>query len=333
MAEGPQHFSDDVAQARARFLGACDRIGLRVASFPGRAPVPSDGPRVGRASTAIYCDVARLGSPEATNMLVLCSGAGGGAGFAGAGVATGVIAGGLIRDLPRDVSCLLVHAVNPLGPVWPAASEEAAAPGDAAYPPALSADWSDGMLSAAERRFAAYEEAQRFDRERLAGRTLASLAPPAWGAEVLDAIAKAHLTEKRRLLFLDIRTGPGPFAEIERLAPAGPGCGKAEAAERWLGLPLAKGAGALADTAVPVAGGLPLRVRDGACEMASVLLEAGTYSMATLLQASGPSSGRPAGKADGGGVIAAYPREGRWREALWDAAADIICRGFKGLAG
>lgn len=315
MADADRLFSDDLATARARFLAACDRIGLRVSSYPGRGPAPAeDGP--------LYCDVARLGSPEAERMLVLCPAAAGGAGFAGAGVALGVLTAGLIRELPREVSCLLVHAVNPLGPVWPDRADAPSPAPDAAEAP-LKAGWDDGVLSAAERRFAAYEEAQRFDRERLAGRTLAELAPPAWGAEVLEAIAAAHLKGKRKLLFLDVRTGPGPFGEIERIAPKQPGAGGPETAQRWLGLPLAGGSEGLAEARAPAAGGLPALVRDPALEKSCVVLEAGVYSMATLLQASGPAKS---------GVGAAYPRDPLWREQVWDAAADLIRRGFKGLA-
>lgn len=329
MAEGASHFSDDPAAARARFLAACDRIGLRVDSFPGHDPGGAGAP----VRAPVHCDVARLGSPEAERMLVLFPAAGGGAGFAGAGCVTGVLAGGLIRELPREVSCLLVHAVNPTGPAWPGpagapdpASDDEGQDGATSPGP----DWSDGMLSAAERRFAAYEQAQRFDRERLAGRTLASLAPPAWGHAVLEAIAARHLTGKRRLLFLDVRTGPGPFGEIERTAPAGAGTGSAEAAMRWTGLDLPRGTAPSAPATAAPAGGLPALVGGPGVEKATILLEAGTYSMATLLQASGPM--RETGAPREGGAIAAYPREAAWREQLWEAAGDLIRRGFRGLA-
>ncbi|MEQ8601873.1 MAG: DUF2817 domain-containing protein [Marivibrio sp.] len=322
MADADRLFSDDLATARARFLTACDKIGLRVASYPGRGPAPADdGP--------LYCDVARLGSPEATRMLVLCPAGAGGAGFAGAAAVLGVLSGGLIRDLPRDVSCLLIHAVNPLGPIWPdrpdapppaSSAGNAPGPGDGAP---LTADWDDGVLSAAERRFAAYEEAQRFDRERLAGRTLAELAPPAWDAAVLQAIADAHFPGKRKLLFIDVRTGPGPFGDIEFIAPKQAGAGAPETAQRWLGLPLAGGSEGLAEARAPTAGGLPALARAPALETSCVVLEAGVYSMATLLQASGPAKS---------GAGAAYPRDRLWREQVWDAAADLIRRGFNGLA-
>ncbi|MCR9219736.1 MAG: M14 family metallopeptidase [Alphaproteobacteria bacterium] len=321
MADMAQLFSDDLPTARARFLKACDRIGLRVASFPGRGPAPEG------AAGALYCDAARLGSPEADRMLVICSAASGGAGFAGAGVAHGVLAAGLMRELPRTVSCLLIHAVNPLGAVWPPASEDPAGETtDPASSPAapLKAEWSDGLLSAAEQRFSAYERAQRFDREALAGRTLASVAPPAWDAGVQRAIADAHFPGKRRLLFLDVRTGPGPFGEIERMAPAGPGLGRPEAAQRWTGLALAGGREGVGETRVRASGGLAAFARDPALEKACVVLEVGAYSIATLLQAGGPTKG---------GAVAAYPRDVIWREQLWDAASDLIRRGFEGLAG
>jgi hypothetical protein len=310
------YFSDDVETARGRFLSACDRIGLRVTSYPARVPAAGEG-----AGGALYCDVARLGAPEAENLLVLCPAAAGGAGFAGAGVVHGVLAGGLSRDLPRDVACLLVHAINPIGPSWPPhdATIAQAAPGEET--PAVP--WSDGMLSAADRRFAAYEKAQRFDRDRLAGQTLASLAPPAWDRAVTQAIATTHLGNRRRILFVDVRTGAGPFGEIDYLAPNQPGTGARETAERWLGQPLEGSSASLGQSTAPIAGGLAALAPTQACEKASVLLEAGTYSMATLLQASGPRG------SDG---IAAYPREARWRAQLWDAASEVIRRGFKGLA-
>ncbi len=295
-------FSDDIETARARFLQACDRLGLRVTSFPGRAPADARAPRP-------YCDVARLGSPEAERALVLCPAAGGGAGFAGAGVATGLVAGDLVRALPREVACVVVHAVNPDGALWPA---------DQPAPSAEAGDaWHDELLSAAEARYAAYR-AERFDRDRLAGRTLASVSEPAWDGEVLDAIAERFLAGRKRLLFLDIRTGPGRFGEVETAA-AGPPFGDAETARRWLDLPLDGAPQALDGGAALPAGGLPARLSDPDAAVATAVLEVGTYAMATLLEG-------------GGGGIAAYPQASAWRETCWHQVEALVRRGFEGLA-
>lgn len=303
-------FSDDVMTARGRFLAGCDRFGLRVSSFKSGSDDPDGG-------GPLWADVTRLGSVEAQRAVVLCAAAGGPAGFAAAGVATGVLKLGLVRDLPRDVALILVHAVNPTGPVWPLVH-----PMDDIGPVETDAPvWNDSILSGAEKRHAAYRAAQRFDRERLAGRPLAAAAPPAWDRDVLETVSRKHLAEAGKACFVDIRTGPGQYGVAETLSCDPKGSAGWKRARRWFDLPDETGGDSIGPGNSPPAGGLP-RLLGKDVETTTVLMEVGTYSMQTLLHSVGGGRGRSA----------AYPTGEDWRESVWNNARGLFRKAFAALS-
>ena len=105
-------FSDSYSEARAKFLAALDRAGgTHLAAF--------QNPRRGPAGEELFTDVGRLGPAEAEKLLVLVSGTHGIEGFCGSGCHTGWLDGGhAIRDLPKGIAVLFIHAVNPHGFAW-----------------------------------------------------------------------------------------------------------------------------------------------------------------------------------------------------------------------
>lgn len=322
-------FSDDVDAARDRFLAQCSRTGLRVTAYPAGA---GKGPR-------LFCDVARLGSPDAPAAVVLCGNASGAAGFVPAGICCGLLAHGLQRNLPRDVALLLVHAVNPGGPVWPPRARPPAraelGPIDGDNPPA----WNDELLAAAENRYAAFlREAQRSaegtksaaDDVPAAHRNSPGSAS-AWPEETLRAIAERHLAAPRHIVLLDFRTGPSPWGETAVMAAGERGSPGLQRAQRWFG-GVMTGADEAAGRA-PVAGGLAGLVEHA--EATAVLIEFGSYPMSGMLGTGALGAalsgiGAPGGAAGDARRPAAYPSADDWRLRVWGQARDIVTRAISG---
>lgn len=292
-------FSADAAEARRRFLSACDRVGLRVDSHASHG---TDQPA--------WCDVTRLGSPDARRVVVLCSAAGGPAGMLGCGAALGVLTQGGYRDLPREVALVLVHAMNPRGPVWPV--EDA---------PEETGQWSDSLLSGAERQLAAFrageDAATAIDWAKLRDRPMASLRPPGWTAEVLRAIARTRLAGAEDVCIVDPRTGPGPFAEATLVGCDPPGSAGRARAEAWFALDPAREADALGEANAPCGGGLG-RLLPSA-RVTDVIVEIGTHAAGSLLE----TRRREA--------VSSFPMSPVWREAAWQAVRETLAKAYRGL--
>ena len=101
-----EHFSKSYAEARSKFLDACRKRHLAVASYENPT---GRGPMGERLST----DVVRLGTNHPSRLLVITSATHGVEGFAGSGPQVALL--GTDLDLPGDVGLMLVHAVNPHG--------------------------------------------------------------------------------------------------------------------------------------------------------------------------------------------------------------------------
>ncbi|NMM45825.1 DUF2817 domain-containing protein [Rhodospirillaceae bacterium KN72] len=294
-------FSESITQARERFLTACDRIGLRVVSFRSDLPDPS--------GTTLHCDTTRLGSPEARKSVVLCSGAAGPAGLYGCAAALGVLTEGGFRDLPRDISLILVHAANPGGPIWPYL--ETTKDGEAV--------WSDDILSEAERRFSAFQQDKGFDWNRLAERPLASMSPPAWPGSVLKSIADTWLSDMRDVCLIDPRSGLGPSGEVAFLPCSPDRSAGYDRAVQWFAPSMPTSDIDIGTT--PCAGGLGSLL--SATRHTEIMLEVGTYSLSG--QFARTASGRPA-------ALTACPSDPVWRGAAWRAVRDALRLAYKGLA-
>jgi hypothetical protein len=220
MVTGSKYFSTDILNAREKFLSICDQNGLRVQAYAGHATgsAHDDQP--------IFCDVTRLGSPDAPKGIMILSGAGGGSSYCASACLNGLLREKLYLQLPRDVALILVHAINPKGPIWAnpyqalnRVSSQSSKPSKQDVKP----KWDNDLLNAAEVRVQADQENQNlmtanpnhFDRNNWANLTLSAMAQPAWNASVQNAIATQYLSEFEDLLVLDIRTGPGEFARLD----------------------------------------------------------------------------------------------------------------------
>ena len=319
-------FCDDPAEARDRFLAECLKAGLAPMTLPAR-----DG-----AGGALYCDVVRLGAPSAHSTIVLCSGAAGSAGLVNAGICAGLLENRLQRHLERPVSVVLVHAVNPDGPVWPKPPAKAApvlVDGDAISK--AEASWTSELLSAVDRRFgtelaltaegaaAPPEKGPATDEPRLADPNGAK-PPSAWTRHDLERIAGEYLQESRFVLCLDFRTGLGQWA-VPAFRSADPPASAARGrARRWFGPLEGEEAAKSAETGPPAfeadqagSGGLAGFAEDA--ESVSMIVDFGTFPGTGLVST---VTGRQQSRQD-------YPSQRDWREKVYAQADAIVMRSIK----
>ncbi len=101
------YFSSDYGSARDKFLEAARAAGAGLESVRS----PHEGPD----GEPLFTDVAVIGPDEARTVLVLSSGTHGVEGFAGSGLQTGLLQGGIASRLPPGVRLVMIHAINPYG--------------------------------------------------------------------------------------------------------------------------------------------------------------------------------------------------------------------------
>src|SRR5215472_11175232 len=106
-----QYFSATYAEARQKFRDAATAAGARLhAEANDRAQGP--------AGEALTTDIAWLGPADAKRVLVTVSATHGAEGFCGAGVQTGTLLSGAVRDFPGGSALRAIHAINPYGFGW-----------------------------------------------------------------------------------------------------------------------------------------------------------------------------------------------------------------------
>jgi hypothetical protein len=101
-------FSPDYATARGRFVASARAAGATLASLPLGATGPD--------SEKLSIDVARLGSPDATRVLLHTGGLHGVEGYAGSAVQLAALERAPV--VPPGCAMVLVHALNPYGMAW-----------------------------------------------------------------------------------------------------------------------------------------------------------------------------------------------------------------------
>jgi len=228
-------FAQTYAEARARFVAACDAAGLDVHAHVH--------PLLGRDGEPLAMDVARFGPADAPRLLLLSSACHGPEGFCGSGVQGALLAdaGFHARARAAGVAVLYVHALNPYGfswlrrttqenvdlnrnwqdfhqplprntaydelahlivpPTWPPSPENEA--GLAAYAARHGAKALQTALSAGQ-----YHHPQ--------GIFFGGHAPT-WSRVTLTHVLQEHAQRCRRLAWIDLHTGLGPSGHGERI--------------------------------------------------------------------------------------------------------------------
>jgi hypothetical protein len=103
-----KYFSDSYQEARLAFIMAAENAGATLNSYVLPLEKAPDG-------SPLTVDTAWIG-PQDANVVVLCvSGTHGPEGFCGSAAQIQSLTDGSVSDLPKGVSVLMVHALNPFG--------------------------------------------------------------------------------------------------------------------------------------------------------------------------------------------------------------------------
>jgi hypothetical protein len=269
-----RHFSGTYAEARSKFLEACAQKGAPVESFVMET-------HRGALGETLATDVARIGAPDATRLLIVTSGTHGPEGFCGSGcqVATLHDADLLGRLEAAGVALLLVHAVNPHGFSHLHRTNEdnidlnrnhidfgAPLPVNAGYaevePFVLPATWPPGPADQAA--LAAYVERHGMKALRAAVTAGQYVSPdgvfyggqaPSWSNRTIRAILRKYAASARHIGWIDIHTGLGPYGHGEKIYPGRNAPADLARARAWWGADVFapfEGDSASADVSGPV---------------------------------------------------------------------------------
>ena len=237
----PGHFSADYGEARRRFLAAAEARGAAL----GARGLAVRGPR----GEELAVDLAYLGPEAPERLLVVSSGIHGVEGFAGSALQHQTLREQLAGPLlPRDTGLLLVHAVNPYGFAAlrrvnesnvdlnrnflrhpdehvPNADYDALAP--AVNPERLDeatdAESRRALLGFAERHgFPRLQEALTRGQYRHPRGVYYGGAPDEDSASILREVALQETRGARRIIWLDVHTGLGPYGEVEMITECAP---------------------------------------------------------------------------------------------------------------
>lgn len=247
-------FALDYDGARSKFRAVAEELGCALASY-------SHPTLKGPQGRNLAIDVARLGSAGAPSQLVIVSGTHGLEGLSGSAAQIGWLQSSFAYALPRDVSVLFVHALNPYGFAWGTRTTEnnvdlnrnfidfagpvPANPGYAElYPHLLPADWSPPALQVYASAVDAFKQAHGDD---VLFDTLArgqydfpegsnyGGSQREWSNVALETIVADHLGAAERVGFIDWHTGIGGWAESFFLCFNHEGSPLHAEAARWWG--------------------------------------------------------------------------------------------------
>ena len=247
------NFSPTYAEARRKFLAACDGAGATVFSHRN----PTTGPDGGE----LFTDVAWLGPFEAGKVLVASSATHGVEGHCGSGCQIGHLQAGHYDDLPPGTAVLLVHAINPYGFAWSRRVTEdnvdfnrnnidfdRPLPENPDYGKVhamlVPDDWDGAARHAAEqaiREFVAehgektYQSYVTGGQYQFADGLFFGGVRPTWSRMTLEKIIADRLVGRRAVAVLDYHTGLGPYGHGELICVHEPGSEPLRRARVWYG--------------------------------------------------------------------------------------------------
>ena len=355
----PGLFPGSFAGGRSRFREAATAAGAVLETYPNPEKGPDD--------EALSTDTAWLGPRDAGRLFFAMSGTHGAEGFCGSGIETGWLESGLFRQLPADTAVLLVHAINPYGFAWVRrvnednidlnrnfvdhAKPRPDNPGYRALRDAICPDeWTPESEARNRERFLAYAgthgttalqaaitQGQYIDDEGVFyGGTAAS-----WSNRTQRAILGPHADHVRKVAFIDLHTGLGPYGYGEIISNhLGDDPGGARVRD-WFGAEATSTDGGTStsvvisgDTHIGLAQSLPR------AEATGITLEYGTLPLEEMLDAVRADNwvhvhgdlSSPKGKEIKAQIRAAfYPDKDDWKKMVFDRAVDVAERTMRGL--
>ncbi len=301
-----EHFTTDPTEARHMFLAACLDTRLPVASF--------ESPRGAKTSAPVHLDIAQAGRAGAPLAIVISPGNRLAEGLCASGIQTTLLRTGLQIEVPQSTSLLLIHTTTP--GAFKSADWDWLGTENTAEPV-----WDDTLLAAAEVR---YTEETQPDAEGDAPDSTHQQ----WCTDVISIAAERFLSAAKRVVFLDIHTGSGPYGEAELVSCHMPGTAAERRATDLFGARTSADGIAASNIEGPITRGLSAALGDR--ELTSLVLEFGGYSLTTVLDS---LLTRHKSTAEGGdrfdGLF--YPDAADWREIVWGNAADILRHAFASL--
>jgi hypothetical protein len=246
-------FAQSYAEARGKFLAACEAAGLVVQSHAH--PLP------GRDGETLAMDVARAGPAEAERLLLVTSGCHGVEGFCGSGVQGALLQDPALAEAAREheVAVLLVHALNPYGfSWWRRVTHEnvdlnrnwhdfsRALPDNPAYDAIAEALLPDTWPPTAdnEARLAAFvaERGPKALQAAVSGGQYTHPQglfyggrEPTWSQQTLRQVLRTHGQRCQHLAWIDLHTGLGPQGHGERINASRDDAAALARARAWWG--------------------------------------------------------------------------------------------------
>ena len=247
-------FSEDYAQARSRFLSACNRVGANVRAYAN----PARGPR----AEELVTDVAWVGPKNAQSVLITISATHGVEGFCGSAAQSDWLTLGGPGWLPDGTAALLIHAMNPYGFAWLRRVNEDGVdlnrnhidfsqplPANSGYEELADAfvprEITGPIFEAAEAKLAAWRAKHGEQAYRLArsggqyahpGGHCYGGTKPTWSRLTTEAIIADHAIAGRDVVaVIDFHSGLGPFGYGEPICGHPPDALALKRARAWYG--------------------------------------------------------------------------------------------------
>lgn len=355
------YFATDYQEARGKFLDAAKSAGMTVESHPH----PGTGPDGG----ALAMDVAVAGDPSSPNALICTSATHGVEGFCGSGAMVGLMNAGIVRERPKDLAVVLVHALNPHGFAHLRRTNEdnidlnrnfidhaRAHPQNAGYatvhPWLVPRDWDGPAREAADAAIAGFiAERGAADYQTIVSQGQYTHADglfyggvaPAWSNKNWRAILRSHAAHRERLCVIDYHTGLGPrgYGEIQfERGPTDPECLRAQ--EWFAGQVTSPEDGTSSSAAVT--GYMAVAAAEEATgpERTCIAIEYGTLPWETVLESVRADNwlyakgdvNSPLGQRIKHAIRDAfYGDDDQWKADVFDRAVEVTRWSYAGLAG
>ena len=355
-----EYFAQSYSEARRKFVDAATQAGSGLASY-----VLPD--RSGPTKEELVVDVARIGSQEPRNLLLIISGTHGVEGFCGSGCQVGYFAEQLFQALPADTGAVLIHALNPYGFAWlrrvdqcnvdlnrnflnfcstlPFSSEY-----DAIHNMLVPADWDGPQRQQADAALKNYiaDKGLRAVQAAVQGGQYSHPdglfyggKKESWSNLMLHRILLEHVSDQvKNVAVLDLHTGLGPagYGEPIYLGPAD----DFERAQQWYGSCVknpAKGDSISAIVVGSIADGLTKALPHS--RTVYLALEYGTLSVFEVLTALRADNWLHAVANQQSPLASSIKQQIRaafyvdapyWKAAVYSRFADFVLRASRGLA-
>ena len=353
-------FSDSYKDARRKFVEATRKAGAKLSSYQH----PSER---GPAGEPLFLDVSVLGPGDASRVFVVGSGTHGVEGYSGSAVQRAWLRGR--PRLPKDTAVIFFHAQNPWGFAHKSRVTEEnvdlnrnfidfskplpANPGYEELHPLIAVrDWNEASVAGVFAALDAYREraGEKAFSDAFNGGQYSRQdgifyggARPQWANSAFRAAVEIHLGRARKVAFMDLHTGIGPWCEHIYLCFHAEGSPARERARAWWGeravnlqgvthKKLATYSGTIIDAVTEM---LP------AAEVTSVVVEFGTRPRHDMQRASmaqrwmrfeGPRDPVLAAKVRREYEAAFYPADPEWRQAVLDQSREFLDRGVRGIS-